>query len=157
LKANCNNKVAETMSDLIDISAKPRTALIQGRENDEPINHQVHSTTYVEDFDNISVAKSKRKILLGANLCNNENKIDVMSCVLIGSIFLKIKEPKDRVKVPQCFPRVQDTFLSSSTQPQVHPITKSQGMESPSPVWVQLRIQEQSTLKLIPRSCTTSY
>jgi hypothetical protein len=142
LKANCNNKVAETMSDLIDISAKPRTALIQGRENDEPINHQVHSTTYVEDFDNISVAKSKRKILLGANLCNNENKIDVMSCVLIGSIFLKIKEPKDRVKVPQCFPRVQDTFLSSSTQPQVHPITKSQGMESPSPVWVQLRIQE---------------
>jgi hypothetical protein len=145
------------MSDLIDISAKPRTALIQGRENDEPINHQVHSTTYVEDFDNISVAKSKRKILLGANLCNNENKIDVMSCVLIGSIFLKIKEPKGRVKVPQCFPRVQDTFLSSSTQPQVHPITKSQGMESPSPVWVQLRIQEQSTLKLIPRSCTTSY
>jgi hypothetical protein len=34
LKANCNNKVAETMSDLIDISAKPRTALIQRREND---------------------------------------------------------------------------------------------------------------------------
>jgi hypothetical protein len=134
LKTNCNNKVAETMSDLIDISAKPRTSLIQGRENDEPINHQVHSTTYVEDFDNIPRAKSKKKILLGANLCNNENKIDVMSCVLIGSILLKIKEPKDHVKVPQCFPWVWDTFLSSSTQPQVHPIMKSQGMESPSPV-----------------------
>jgi hypothetical protein len=63
------------MSDLIDISTKSRVALIQGRENDEPINHQVHSTTYVEDFDNISVAKSKKKILLGAYLCSNENKI----------------------------------------------------------------------------------
>jgi hypothetical protein len=107
LKTNCNNKVAETMSDLIDISAKPRTSLIQGRENDEPINHQVHSTTYVEDFDNIPRAKSKKKILLGANLCNNENKIDVMSCVLIGSILLKIKEPKDHVKVPQCLKSIQ--------------------------------------------------
>jgi hypothetical protein len=45
LKAKCNNKVVETMSDLIDISAKSRMALIQGRENDEPINCQVHSTT----------------------------------------------------------------------------------------------------------------
>jgi hypothetical protein len=57
LKSNCNNKVAETMSDLIDISTKLRMALIQGRENDELINHQVHLTTYVEDFDNILVAK----------------------------------------------------------------------------------------------------
>jgi hypothetical protein len=133
-KANCNKKVDKTMSDLIGISAKPRTALIQGRENNEPINHQFHSTTYVEDFDNISVAKSKKKILLGANLSKNENKIDVTSCVMIGSILLKIKEPKDHVMVPQGFPRVQDTFLSISTRPQVHPIKKSQGMESPSPV-----------------------
>jgi hypothetical protein len=159
LKANCNNKVAETMSDLIDISAKLRTALIQGRENDEPINHQVHSTTYVEDFDNISLAKSKKKILHGANLCNNKNKIDVMSCVLIGSILLKIKEP-NHVRIPQGFTRVRDTSLSSSTRPQVHPITNSQGMESPSSVQilvsVQLRIQEQPTLKLMPRSHTTS-
>jgi hypothetical protein len=125
LKENCNNKVAETMSDLIDISAKPMTALIQGRENDEPINHQVHSTTYVEDFDNISVAKSKKKVLLGANLCNIESKIHVTPCVLIGSILLKIKELKDHVMVPQDFPRVRDTFLSSSTRPQVHPIMKS--------------------------------
>jgi hypothetical protein len=89
---------------------------------------------YVEDFDNISVAKSKKKILLGANLCNNETKIDVMSCVLIRSILLKIEEPKDHVMVPQGFLRVQDTFLSSSTRPQVHQIMKSHGMESPSPV-----------------------
>jgi hypothetical protein len=151
LKANCNNKVAETMSDLIDISAKLRMALIQGRENDEPINYQVHSTTYVEDFDNILVAKSKKKILHGANLCNNENKIDVTSCVLIGSIHLKIKEPKDHVIVLQGFLRVRDTFLLSSTWSQIHPITKSQGMKNPSPVQVQLRIQEQSTLKLMPK------
>jgi hypothetical protein len=39
LKANCNNIFAENMSDLIDISAKPRMALIQGRDNDEPTNH----------------------------------------------------------------------------------------------------------------------
>jgi hypothetical protein len=117
LKVNCKNKVAETMSDLIDISAKLRMALIHGRENDEPINHQVHSTTYVEDFDNISVAKSKKKILLGANLCNNENKIDVTSYVLIGSILLKIKAPKYHLMAPQGFPGVQDTFLSSSTLP----------------------------------------
>jgi hypothetical protein len=124
LKANCNNKVAEKMSNLIDISTKPRTALIHGRENDEPINHQVHSTTYVEDSDNISVAKLKKKIFVRANLCNNENKIDDMSCVWIGSIMLKIKEPKDHVRVPQGFPRVRDTFLSSSTWPQVCPPNK---------------------------------
>jgi hypothetical protein len=82
---------------LIDISTKLRMALIEGRENDEPINHQAHSTRYVEDSDNISVAKSKKKIFIGANLCNNENKMDVMSCVLIGSILLKIKEPRDQV------------------------------------------------------------
>jgi hypothetical protein len=102
-KDNCNNKVNEIMSDLIDISAKPKTTLIRGRENDDPVNHQVHSTTYVEDFDNISVTKSKKKILLGANLCNNENKIDVTSSVLIGLMLLKIKEPKDHVIVPQGF------------------------------------------------------
>jgi hypothetical protein len=115
---------------------------------DDPINHQVHSTTYVEDFDNILIAKSKKKILIRDNLCNNENKVDVMSCVLIGSILLKIEEPKDHVMVPQGFLRVHDTFLLGSTWPQVHPITKSQGMESSSlaqiPVWVQLGIQEQS-------------
>jgi hypothetical protein len=137
------------MSDLIDISAKLRTALIHRRENDEPINHQVHSTTYVEDSNNILVAKSNKKIFVGANLCNNEYKIDNMSCVQIGSILLKIKESKDHVRVPQCFPRVRDTFLSSSTGPQIHPITKSQGVESPSlvqfPVRVQLGIEEQST------------
>jgi hypothetical protein len=104
--------------------------LIQGRENDEPIIHQVHLTTYVEDFDNNSVAKSKKKILLGANPCNNENMIDVMSCVLIGLILLKIEETKDHVMVPQGIPRVWDTLLSSYTRPHVHRITKSQGMES---------------------------
>jgi hypothetical protein len=129
------------MSDLIDISAKLRTALIHGRENDEPINHQVHSTMYVEDSDNISVAKSKKKIFVGANLCNNENKIDNMSCIWIGSILLKIKEPKDHVRVPQGFPRVRDTFPSSSTRPQVHPIMKSQGLDSPSPVRFSVRVQ----------------
>jgi hypothetical protein len=100
-------------------------ALIQGTENDKPINHQVHSTAYVEDSDNISVAKSKKKIFVAANLCNNENKIDVMACILIGSIFLKINEPRDHVWVPQGFLRGKDTFLSSSTQPQVLPIMKS--------------------------------
>jgi hypothetical protein len=53
LKANCNNNVAEKMSDLIDIATKLRMALIQGRENDESINHQVHSILYIEDSDNI--------------------------------------------------------------------------------------------------------
>jgi hypothetical protein len=134
------------MSDLIDISRKPWTALIQGRENDEPINHQVYTTTYVEVFYNISVAKSKKKILLGANPCNNESKIDVMSCVLIRSILLKIEEPKNHVMVPQGFPRLRDMLPSSSTRPRVHPVTKSQGIESPIldriPVRVQLRIQE---------------
>jgi hypothetical protein len=83
-----------------------------------------------------------------------------MSYVLIGSILLKIEGPKDHVMVPQGFPRVRGTFLSSSTCPQVHLITKSQGMKSPSPVripvLVQLKIQEQSTLKLKLRSHTTS-
>jgi hypothetical protein len=72
--------------------------------------------------------------------CNNENKIDVMSCILIGLILLKIGKPKNHVMVHQGFPMVQDTLPSGDTWPQVHPITKSQGMESQIPVWVQLRI-----------------
>jgi hypothetical protein len=106
-------------------------------KHDEPINHQVYLTTYVEDFDNISIAKLNKKILLGANPCNTENKIDVMSCVLIESILLKINEPKDHVMVPQGFSRVGDTLPSCSTQPQVHPITKYQGGDP-----IQFRISE---------------
>jgi hypothetical protein len=63
------------MSNLIDISIKMSMALIQGRENDEPMNHQVYSTTYVKDSENVSVAKSKKKIFVGANLCNNETRL----------------------------------------------------------------------------------
>jgi hypothetical protein len=99
---------------------------------------------------------SKKKIFIRANLCNNEKKINDRPRVLIGSIHLKIKEPKDHVRVSQGFSKVWETFLSSSTWPQVHPITKSQDMESPSPIRVQLRIQEQSTLILILRSHMTS-
>jgi hypothetical protein len=93
----------------------------------------------------------KKKIFGGMNLCNSENKTDVISCIRIGSLLLKINEPRDHVWVPQGFPKGRDTFLSSSTRPQVLLITKSHGMESSSPVRVQLRIQEQSTLKLMPR------
>jgi hypothetical protein len=153
LKANCNNRVAETMSDLIDIFAKLRTALIQGRENDEPINHQVHSTTYVEDFDNISVAKSKKKILLGANMCNNENKIDVTSCVLIGLILLKIKEPKDHVMIP---PRLSKgagylpfKFYTASSPPskEISRYGKSKSSSGPTrnPGAIHLKIDVQVT------------
>jgi hypothetical protein len=122
---------------MVGTSGKSRlhTRILHRLESlDESINHHVHSTTYVEDSDNISVAMSKKKIFIGANLCNNEKKIDDRSCVLIGSILLKIKKLKYHVRVPQGFPRVWDTFLSSSTRPQVHPMTKSQDMESPSPV-----------------------
>jgi hypothetical protein len=83
-------------------------ALIQGSENDEPINHQVHSTMYVEEFDNISVTMSKKKIFVRAILCNDEKKIDNRSCVHMGLILLKIREPLDHVRVPQGFPRVWD-------------------------------------------------
>jgi hypothetical protein len=58
--------------------------------------------------------------------------------------------------VPHGFPRVQDTFLSSSIWPEVYPITKYRGMESPSSIWVQLGIQEQTTLKLMPMLHMTS-
>jgi hypothetical protein len=84
---------------------------------------------------------SMKKIFVGANMCNNEKKVDNRSCVLIGSILLKIKKHKDHVKVSQDFPRVWDTFLSSSTWPQVHPIMKSQDMKSPSPVRISIRVQ----------------
>jgi hypothetical protein len=68
---NYHNTIVVQKNNLIDTLSKPRTALIQGIENDEPINHQVHSTTYVEDSDNILVAISKKKIFIGANWCNN--------------------------------------------------------------------------------------
>jgi hypothetical protein len=68
---------------------------------------------------------SKKKIFIRAHLCNNEKKIDDSPCVLIGSILLNIKEPKDHVSVPQGFERVWENFLSCSTLSQVHPITKS--------------------------------
>jgi hypothetical protein len=46
LKVNCNNKVAENMSDLINISSKPRTALIQGRRDDETMDPHIDHTKY---------------------------------------------------------------------------------------------------------------
>jgi hypothetical protein len=80
---------------MVGISGKSRlhTRILHRLEPlDESINHHVHSTTYVEDSDNISVAMLKKKIFIGANLCNNKKKIDDRSCVLIGSILFKIKE-----------------------------------------------------------------
>jgi hypothetical protein len=44
---------------------------------------------------------SKKKIFVGANLCNNEKKIDDRPSVLIRSILLKIKKSKDHVRVPK--------------------------------------------------------
>jgi hypothetical protein len=41
LKSNCNNKVAGNVSDSINISTKPRTALFQGEEDDESVTLQV--------------------------------------------------------------------------------------------------------------------
>jgi hypothetical protein len=44
LEAIYNHNVAENISTMIDIPAKPRTALIQGREDDETLApHIVHS------------------------------------------------------------------------------------------------------------------
>jgi hypothetical protein len=100
---NHHNTIDVQKSNLIDTLSKSRTTLIQGRENDEPINYQVHSTMYAEDSINIVVAMSKKKIFVGANLGNNEKKIDDRSFVLIGSVLLKIEEPKDHVTVPQGF------------------------------------------------------
>ena len=74
---------------------------------------------------------SNKRIFIGANLCNIEKKIDERSCVLIGSMLVTIKVPKNHIKVPQVFPMVYGTFLSSSTPTQVHPITKSLDMEIP--------------------------
>jgi hypothetical protein len=77
LKANCNNNVTEKNERLDWYICKADDSFdLRERENDEPINHQVHSTTYVEDYGNILVAKSKKKIFVRANLYNNENKIE---------------------------------------------------------------------------------
>jgi hypothetical protein len=46
LKVNCNNKVTENMSDLINISSKPRTALIQGRRDDETMTPHIDHSKY---------------------------------------------------------------------------------------------------------------
>jgi hypothetical protein len=69
LKVNCNNKVAENMSDLIDISSKPRTALIQGRRLDETmaphIDHSKYSQLYPNmPADNYLKPSSIRLVLL---------------------------------------------------------------------------------------------
>jgi hypothetical protein len=71
---------------------------------------------------------SKKKIFIGANLCNNEKKIDDRSCVLIRSILLKIKEPKDHVKAFQgCgIPSFQVLHGLKSTQQQNLKIWKVQ-------------------------------
>jgi hypothetical protein len=52
LKVNCNNKVAENMSDLIDISSKPRTALIQGRRDDETMAPHIDHSKYSQLYPN---------------------------------------------------------------------------------------------------------
>jgi hypothetical protein len=52
LKVNCNNKVAQNMSDLIDISSKPRTALIQGTRDDETMAPQIDHSKYSQLYPN---------------------------------------------------------------------------------------------------------
>jgi hypothetical protein len=52
LKVNCNNKVDENMCDLIDISSKPRTALIQGTRDDETMAPQIDHSKYSQLYPN---------------------------------------------------------------------------------------------------------
>jgi hypothetical protein len=73
-KNNHHNTIDIQKSNLIDTLSNPRLSLIQGRENDEPINHQFHSVTYVEESDNISVVMSKKKLFVGANMCEGPEK-----------------------------------------------------------------------------------
>jgi hypothetical protein len=53
LKVNCNNKIAENKSDLIDISSKPRTALIQGRRDDETMAPHIDHSKYSQLYPNM--------------------------------------------------------------------------------------------------------
>jgi hypothetical protein len=53
LKVNCNNKVDENMCDLIDISSKPRTALIQGTRDDETMAPQIDHSKYSQLYPNM--------------------------------------------------------------------------------------------------------
>jgi hypothetical protein len=52
LKVYCNNKVVENMSDLIDISSKLRTALIQGTRDDETMAPQIDHSKYSQLYPN---------------------------------------------------------------------------------------------------------
>jgi hypothetical protein len=101
-------------SNLIDTLSKSMMALIQGRENNEPINHQVHSITYVEDSDNILITISKKKIFVWL-ICATMKKMDDKSCVLIGLILLKIKEHKNHIRVPQVFQDMESSKFSSNS------------------------------------------
>jgi hypothetical protein len=121
-KANHSNTASVHKRKMTDTLSKPRTALIQGRENDEPMNHQL---------DNTSAAISCKKINIGFNLCNNEKNKDERSSVQIGSMLLTIEKPIDLIKVFQGLPGVCKTSFSHYTGSQSNPITKPPDMEIP--------------------------
>jgi hypothetical protein len=75
LKANCNNKVAEIVSDLINISAKPRMTLFQGAEDDDSMTSHVLSAlpiTPLGSSDKISEFESNL-IIVGSKSIEMEN------------------------------------------------------------------------------------
>jgi hypothetical protein len=51
--ANCNDKVAEKMSNSINISAKSMTALIQRRGNDETMAPHIDHYKYPQLYPNM--------------------------------------------------------------------------------------------------------
>jgi hypothetical protein len=51
--ANCNDKVAEKMSNSINISAKSMTALIQRRGNDETMTSHIDHSKYPQLYPNM--------------------------------------------------------------------------------------------------------
>ncbi|KAL6643142.1 hypothetical protein ACP70R_021323 [Stipagrostis hirtigluma subsp. patula] len=120
--------------------SKPRTALLQGREDDEPmIAHTISASksenkcdcTYISEVPSACDAMSS-KVVVGADLCKKENNRDRKSCIQIGSMLVTIEEAKEHIQVSRVFPRAWNNFLSSPTRPQVNQITESQDMEIPN-------------------------
>jgi hypothetical protein len=84
-----HNIIVVQKSNLIDTLSKVRTALIQGRKNDVPINHKSIQLRMLKILILFQLQCQRRKYLLG------------LICATM--ILLKIKEANDHLMIPKSF------------------------------------------------------
>jgi hypothetical protein len=88
-KVDHPNTAAVHKRKLINTLSKPRMALIQWGENDEPMNHQLNSTVYIGNSGSISASK---QVFFGVRYKKNYEINSAGNYIFIGTMLVKIKD-----------------------------------------------------------------